>query len=202
MELGYCEGLRRRWKVLGIDDGAQGQDGNAREAILSGAIVRAVISSATQALPTLALLGSLQALLQSYPTELREPVIGHLHSEFAARDTGPGAAGEDFRSGAMFLRATVGIPARSLVNGALLPKLPALRPLVAAAFPTEATSFPQEEQSGGFARKMRNINEALSSIAKANLRVAELYARWVAAWVSVITENNLVSIYARDRRLY
>ncbi|KAF8606323.1 hypothetical protein BDV93DRAFT_413375, partial [Ceratobasidium sp. AG-I] len=66
MELGYCEGLRRRWKVLGVQT-SKSEDADAQEAILSGAIIRAVISSATQSLPTLELLGSIQSLVQAYP---------------------------------------------------------------------------------------------------------------------------------------
>jgi hypothetical protein len=197
MELGYCEGLRRRWKVLGIDPATQSQDGNAIETIISGAIVRTVISSATQSLPTLALLGSVQALLQSYPTELREAMIEHLHSEFATRDTGSGPSGEDFRCGAVLLRATVDVPARSLVDGAQLPKVLPLRPLVAAAFPSKATPFSQEEQTGDFVRNIQKASEKLCTIGKTDLRVAELYARWVAAWVAVITDNNLASLLPR-----
>lgn len=192
MELGYCEGLRRRWKVLGIDAASSSQDGEAVEAIISGAIVRAVISSATQSLPTLELLGSLQNLLQSYPTGHRSALVDHLHSEFAARDTGSGPVGEDFRCGAVLLRATVDIPSRSLEDKGQLPKVPALRPLVGAAFPREATPFPEDEQTGDFVKRLQKASETLSSAGKTDLRVAELYARWVAAWVPVITENNLV----------
>ncbi|KDN41360.1 hypothetical protein RSAG8_07475, partial [Rhizoctonia solani AG-8 WAC10335] len=191
MELGYCEGLRRRWKTLGIDSTSQSGEGHALDAIISGAIIRAAISSATESLPTLALLGSLQALLLSYPTELRAGLIEHLHSEFATRDTGSGPSGEDFRCGAVLLRATVDIPARSLEDGAQLPKVPPLRPLVAVAFPSKATPFPQEEQTAEFVKRMRKANEVLADASRTDLRVAELYARWVAAWVAVITENNL-----------
>ncbi|CAE6457725.1 unnamed protein product [Rhizoctonia solani] len=191
MELGYCEGLRRRWKTLGIDSTLQSGEGHALDAIISGAIIRAAISSATESLPTLALLGSLQALLLSYPTELRAGLIEHLHSEFATRDTGSGPSGEDFRCGAVLLRATVDIPARSLEDGAQLPKVSPLRPLVAVAFPSKATPFPQEEQTAEFVKRMRKANEVLADASRTDLRVAELYARWVAAWVAVITENNL-----------
>ncbi|CAE6387851.1 unnamed protein product [Rhizoctonia solani] len=191
MELGYCEGLRRRWKTLGIDPATQNEEGQAIDAIISGAIVQAAISSATESLPTLALLSSLQTLLLSYPTELRSKLIGHLHSEFATRDTGSGLSGEDFRCGAALLRATVDIPTRSLEDGAQLPDVPPLRPLVAAAFPSKVTPFPQEEQTGEFVKRMHKASETLSSTSRKDLRVAELYARWVAAWVAVITENNL-----------
>ncbi|CAE6430116.1 unnamed protein product [Rhizoctonia solani] len=191
MELGYCEGLRRRWKTLGIDPASQNEEGQAVDAIISGAVVRAAISSATESLPTLALLGSLQALLLSYPTELRAGLMEHLHSEFATRDTGSGPSGEDFRCGAVLLRATVDLPARPLESGGQLPKVPSLRPLVAAAFPSTATPFPQEEQTGEFVKRMQKANGALVDASRADLRVAELYARWVAAWVAVITENNL-----------
>ncbi|CAE6531606.1 unnamed protein product [Rhizoctonia solani] len=191
MELGYCEGLRRRWKTLGIDPASQNEEGQAIDAIISGAIIRAAISSATESLPALALLGSIQALLLSYPTELRTELIEHLHSEFAARDTGSGPFGEDFRCGAEFLRATVDIPARSLVDNAQLPKVPSLRPLVAAAFSAKASPFSPEEQTGEFVKRMHKANEALVSASRTNLRVAELYARWIAAWIAVITENNL-----------
>ncbi|KAF8684124.1 U3 small nucleolar RNA-associated protein 6 [Rhizoctonia solani] len=191
MELGYCEGLRRRWKTLGIDPKTQNEEGQAIDAIISGAIVKAAISSATESLPTLALLGSLQALLLTYPTELRTKLIEHLHSEFATQNTGSGPSGEDFRCGAVFLRAIVDIPARPLEDGAQLPTVLPLRPLVAAAFPKKATPFCQEEQTGEFVKRMQKASEVLSSTGRTDLRVAELYARWVAAWVAVITEDNL-----------
>ncbi|CAE7083965.1 unnamed protein product [Rhizoctonia solani] len=191
MELGYCEGLRRRWKTLGIDPMSQNEEGQAIDTIISGGIVRAGISSAAESLPTLALLGSLQALLLSYPTELRAALIGHLHSEFATCDTGSGLSAEDFRCGAALLRATVNIPPRSLEDGTHLPRVPSLRPLVAAAFPSKATLFPQEEQTAEFVERMRKANELLADASRADLCVAELYARWVAAWVAVITEVNL-----------
>ncbi|QRW25123.1 U3 small nucleolar RNA-associated protein 6 [Rhizoctonia solani] len=193
MELGYCEGLRRRWKTLGIDPKTQNEEGQAIDAIISGAIVKAAISSATESLPTLALLGSLQALLLTYPTELRTKLIEHLHSEFATQNTGSGPSGEDFRCGAVFLRAIVDIPARSLEDGAQLPTVLPLRPLVAAAFPKKATPFCQEEQTGEFVKRMQKASEVLSSTGRTDLRVAELYARWVAAWVAVVTEDNLRS---------
>ncbi|KAF8750673.1 U3 small nucleolar RNA-associated protein 6 [Rhizoctonia solani] len=166
MELGYCEGLRRRWKTLGIDPKTQNEEGQAIDAIISGAIVKAAISSATESLPTLALLGSLQALLLTYPTELRTKLIEHLHSEFATQNTGSGPSGEDFRCGAVFLRAIVDIQR-------------------AAAFPKKATPFCQEEQTGEFVKRMQKASEVLSSTGRTDLRVAELYARWVAAWVAV-----------------
>ncbi|CAE6517391.1 unnamed protein product [Rhizoctonia solani] len=191
MELGYCEGLRRRWKTLGIDPTSQNEEGQAIEAIISGAVVRAAISSAAESLPALSLLGSLQALLIHYPTELRTGLIEHLHAEFATCDTGSGPSAEDFRCGAIFLRATVDIPARSIEDGVQLPKVPSLRPLVAAAFPSKATPFTQEEQTAEFVKRMRKANEVLADASRADLRVAELYARWVAAWAAVITENNL-----------
>ncbi|CUA70428.1 U3 small nucleolar RNA-associated protein 6 [Rhizoctonia solani] len=191
MELGYCEGLRRRWKTLGIDPSSQNDEGQAVEAIVSGAVARTVISSAIESFPTLALLGSVQTLLLSYPTELRAGLIEHLHSEFAARQAGSSFSGEDYRCGAILLRATVDIPARSLEDGAQLPKVPSLLPLVATAFPSKATPFPQEEQTAEFVKRIRVANEMLADVSKADLRVAELYARWVAAWVAVITENNL-----------
>ncbi|CEL61529.1 U3 small nucleolar RNA-associated protein 6 OS=Schizosaccharomyces pombe (strain 972 / ATCC 24843) GN=utp6 PE=3 SV=1 [Rhizoctonia solani AG-1 IB] len=191
MELGYCEGLRRRWKTLGIDPTKKTEEGQAIEAIISGAIVQAAISSATESLPTLALLVSLQTLLLSYPTELRSKLIEHLHSEFATRDTGLGPSGEDFRCGAVLLRATVDIPTRSLEGDVQLPSVPPLRPLIAAAFHNKTTPFPQEEQTGDFVKRMHKASKTLSSAGRTDLRVAELYARWVAAWTAVITENNL-----------
>ncbi|KAG9099531.1 U3 snoRNP protein [Ceratobasidium sp. 370] len=194
MELGYCEGLRRRWKVLGLDNTVDNQDTEAREAILSGGIVRAVVTSATQALPTLELLGSLQNLLRSYPTELRAQLVEHLHSEFALRDIGSGHVAEDLRCGAALLRATTELPSRSLELGACLPRVPALRPLVAAAFPAEAVPFTSGEQTAEFVRRIQKASETLSAAGERDVRTAELYARWVAAWVAVITEKSL-SLY-------
>ncbi|KAG9084939.1 U3 snoRNP protein, partial [Ceratobasidium sp. UAMH 11750] len=191
MELGYCEGLRRRWKVLGLDNTVEDEDIEAREAILSGGIVRAVITSATQALQTLELLGSLQNLLRSYPTELSTKLVEHLHSEFASRDMGSGQAAEDFRCGAVLLRATTDLPSLSLEHGAHLPRVPPLRPLIAAAFPAEVVPFPPSEQTAEFVRRMQKASETLSALGGHDARIAELYARWVAAWVAVITEKSL-----------
>ncbi|KAG8743011.1 U3 snoRNP protein [Ceratobasidium sp. 414] len=192
MELGYCEGLRRRWKVLGLDNTVKDEDIEAREAVLSGGIVRAAIISATQALPTLELLGSLQNLLRSYPTDLGAKLMEHLHTEFASRDIGPGPAAEDFRCGAILLRATTDLPSRSL-DGAHLPRVPPLRPLVAAAFPVEVDPFPPNEQTAEFVRRIQKASETLSAAGEHDVRTAELYARWVASWVAVITEKSLVS---------
>ncbi|KAG8785644.1 U3 snoRNP protein [Ceratobasidium sp. 428] len=194
MELGYCEGLRRRWKTLGLDDAASDKDARAREAILSGGIIRAVITSATQALPTLELLGSLQSMLQSYPTELRSQLVEHLHSDFASRDIGSGPSAEDFRCGAALLRATTELPNMPLEGSNGLPRVPHLRPLVAAAFPTEIPQFPPSEQNAEFVRRIRGASETLGAVGKSDVRIAELYARWVAAWVAVITEQSL-SLY-------
>jgi hypothetical protein len=193
MELGYCEGLRRRWKVLGIDNPPINEDSDAREAVLSGGIIRAVIASATGALPTLELLGSLQSLLQSYPTELRAQLVEHLHTEFASRDMGSGLAAEDFRCGAVLIRATAELPTRPLQHGGQLPRVPLLRPLLAAAFPDKAAPFSPSDQTAEFVQRIKSASEKLSSIAKNDVRVAELYARWVAGWVAVLTERNLVS---------
>ncbi|KAG8782083.1 U3 snoRNP protein [Ceratobasidium sp. 428] len=194
MELGYCEGLRRRWKTLGLDDAASHEDARAREAILSGGIIRAVITSATQALPTLELLGSLQSLLQSYPTELRSQLVEHLHSDFASRDIGSGPSAEDFRCGAALLRATTELPSMPLEGSTWLPRVPHLRPLVAAAFPTEIPQFPPSEQTAEFLRRIQKASEALGTAGKSDVRIAELYARWVTAWAAVITEKSL-SLY-------
>ncbi|KAG8711116.1 U3 snoRNP protein [Ceratobasidium sp. 395] len=193
MELGYCEGLRRRWKTLGLDD-ASDEDARAREAILSGGIIRAVITSATKALPTLELLGSLQSMLQSYPTELRSQLIEHLHSDFASCDIGSGPSAEDFRCGAALLRATTELPNMPLEGSTWLPRVPHLRPLVAAAFPTEVPQFPPGEQTAEFVRRIQKASEVLGTAGKSDVRIAELYARWVAAWAAVITEKSL-SLY-------
>ncbi|KAG9102472.1 U3 snoRNP protein, partial [Ceratobasidium sp. 392] len=192
MELGYCEGLRRRWKVLGLDDAATNEDAEAREAILSGEIVRATITSATHELPTLELLGALQKLLQSYPTELRAQLVEHLHFECASGDMGSGPSAEDFRCGTALLRATTELPSQPLERGAWLPRVPALRPLVAAAFPTDVATFPPSEQTAEFVHRIQKSSEALSTAGKNDVRIAELYARWVAAWVAIIMEKSLV----------
>ncbi|KAA1472793.1 hypothetical protein DENSPDRAFT_839159 [Dentipellis sp. KUC8613] len=120
MELGFIEGLRRRWDLLGItldtkgkgkekapespnggDDGendeshldqeagegmqideeAVDEGDAARQAILDGAIVKSVISSAAKALPRIELFTALQQLLSTYPIPgpLRAALLDYLH---------------------------------------------------------------------------------------------------------------------------
>ncbi|KAF7979883.1 hypothetical protein HWV62_40667 [Athelia sp. TMB] len=116
MELGFIEGLRRRWDVLGIqispdekgkekalemplelgaDEAAAVADqmpthniadmvldeGDAtRKAIMDGAIVKSVISSAAAALARIELFDALYGLITTYPSppSLRESLLDHL----------------------------------------------------------------------------------------------------------------------------
>ncbi|KAF8556325.1 hypothetical protein OG21DRAFT_1459349 [Imleria badia] len=121
MELGFIEGMRRRWNVLGIntmeDGGTQvakgveadidmdetvvideqrekppdeviaaekgGDEGEAaRKAIMDGAIVKSALSSAAKALPTVKLFVELEALIRSYPCQLRlrTTLLDHVYS--------------------------------------------------------------------------------------------------------------------------
>ncbi|QRV82646.1 U3 small nucleolar RNA-associated protein 6 [Ceratobasidium sp. AG-Ba] len=194
MELGYCEGLRRRWKTLGVDAASPDENAEAREEILSGKIVQAVITSAIQSAPTLELLGSIQKLLRSYPTELRGDLVNYMHSQFASHQLNSGPATDDLSCGAVLLRATAGLPSRHLGQNSQLPRIPSLPPLIAAAFPVEAQAFSPDEETPEFVQQIQKANETLSTCGKENVRVAELYARWVAAWVEVITEKSL-SLY-------
>lgn len=109
MEMGFVEGMRRRWTVLGIHEedhpiaeaettteedmapltpeeiaaekgGDEGE--KARQAIMDGAIVKSVISSAAKALPSINLFSALEVLIRSYPSQerLRTALLDHLYS--------------------------------------------------------------------------------------------------------------------------
>ncbi|KAG1760516.1 U3 small nucleolar RNA-associated protein 6-domain-containing protein [Suillus occidentalis] len=110
MELGFVEGMKRRWTVLGIHEEGHsvteaetttaekdtapltpeeiaaergGDEGErARQAIMDGAIVKSVILSAAKALPSIKLFSSLEALIRSYPSQerLRTALLDHLYS--------------------------------------------------------------------------------------------------------------------------
>lgn len=110
MELGFVEGMKRRWTVLGIHEEGHpvaeaetttaekdtapltpeeiaaekgGDEGErARQAIMDGAIVKSVILSAAKALPSINLFSALEALIRSYPSEerLRTALLDHLYS--------------------------------------------------------------------------------------------------------------------------
>jgi len=145
MELGFIEGLRRRWDVLGIaiaedgkgkekalempmdlsgedaedvvellqvgGDARSGNEDSTRKAIMDGAIVKSVISSAAKSLPRIELFTSLHDLIASYPSPpiLRERLSDHLLDELrttlpdeplgiklsATRALKPEVAGED-----------------------------------------------------------------------------------------------------------
>ncbi|TFY75773.1 hypothetical protein EWM64_g8237, partial [Hericium alpestre] len=118
MELGFVEGLRRRWDLLGISlkgkekeraleqdqdagapepmqiDDEEIEGDAARQAVLDGAIVKSVISSAAKALPKLDLFVSLQHLIRTYPSppSLRELLLEHLYAQLkTALPTDPDA---------------------------------------------------------------------------------------------------------------
>ncbi|KAG2111315.1 U3 small nucleolar RNA-associated protein 6-domain-containing protein [Suillus discolor] len=109
MELGFVEGMKRRWTVLGIHEedhpiveaettavedmatltpeeiaaekgGDEGE--RARQAIMDGAIVKSVILSAAKALPSINLFTALEVLIRSYPSQerLRTALLDHLYS--------------------------------------------------------------------------------------------------------------------------
>ncbi|KAF7790424.1 hypothetical protein EIP86_001379 [Pleurotus ostreatoroseus] len=106
-ELGFVEGMRRRWGVLGIEikgkgkaredegleendvekmqvdaDGEGDDSEQARKEILQGAIVKSVISHAVKALPKAELFASLHALISTYPAPdaFKDGLMDHLHS--------------------------------------------------------------------------------------------------------------------------
>ncbi|KAG1751626.1 U3 small nucleolar RNA-associated protein 6-domain-containing protein [Suillus paluster] len=116
MEMGFVEGMKRRWTVLGIHEEDQpaaetektaeediasltpeeiaaekgGDEGEkARQAIMDGAIVKSVISSAAKALPSISLFSALEDLIRSYPSQerLRTALLDHLYS--VLKDTLP-----------------------------------------------------------------------------------------------------------------
>ncbi|KAJ7497093.1 U3 small nucleolar RNA-associated protein 6-domain-containing protein [Mycena latifolia] len=112
MELAFIESLRRRWDVLGLDQKGKGkehadqateealaadadQGAEARTAIMDGAIVKSVITSAVQALDTTELFEALIAVIHEFPLAdglargLLEQVYGLLR---AARPRDPRAA--------------------------------------------------------------------------------------------------------------
>ncbi|KAG1802652.1 U3 small nucleolar RNA-associated protein 6-domain-containing protein [Suillus plorans] len=109
MELGFVEGMKRRWTVLGIHEEGHpiveaettaaedmatltpeeiaaekgGDEGErARQAIMDGAIVKSVILSAAKALPSINLFTALEVLIRSYPSQerLRTALLDHLYS--------------------------------------------------------------------------------------------------------------------------
>ncbi|KAG0706054.1 U3 small nucleolar RNA-associated protein 6-domain-containing protein [Suillus ampliporus] len=117
MEMGFVEGMKRRWTVLGIHEedhpvdetektaeedmapltpeeiaaekgGDEGE--KARQAIMDGAIVKSVISSAAKALPSISLFSALEDLIRSYPSQehLRTALLDHLYG--VLKDTLPG----------------------------------------------------------------------------------------------------------------
>jgi U3 small nucleolar RNA-associated protein 6 len=47
-ELGFIESLRKRWQVLGVSGDTEEESKEAREEILSGAIVRTVMTEAVK----------------------------------------------------------------------------------------------------------------------------------------------------------
>jgi U3 small nucleolar RNA-associated protein 6 len=98
MEMGFVEGMKRRWTVLGIHEEGHpiseaettaendsdmapltpeeiaaekgGDEGErARQAIMDGAIVKSVILSAAKALPSINLFSALEDLIRSYPSQ-------------------------------------------------------------------------------------------------------------------------------------
>ncbi|KAJ7594755.1 U3 small nucleolar RNA-associated protein 6-domain-containing protein [Mycena floridula] len=101
MEMGFVEGLRRRWEVLGIsepkgkqravadidldkelvDEGETDVGAAARREIMDGAIVKSVISNAFQAMATMELFEALERLITEFPsTSPRAGLMSHLHA--------------------------------------------------------------------------------------------------------------------------
>ncbi|TCD64878.1 U3 snoRNP protein [Steccherinum ochraceum] len=107
MELGFIEGLRRRWEVLGIkvdvkgkgkEQASGGAEGDveqmevdvieedsaeaARKEIMQGAIVKTVIANAVKALPKSELFVALHELLTTYPSpeHLKTSLLDYLHA--------------------------------------------------------------------------------------------------------------------------
>jgi U3 small nucleolar RNA-associated protein 6 len=106
LELGWVEGLRRRWKVLGVNieskpapgsevdpnaltggEGSFGPDGeDARKSILSGQLIIHAINSALAAIPSSEAEGmefreSLVRLLRIYPSALRTKCLEVVYSD-------------------------------------------------------------------------------------------------------------------------
>ncbi|KAI0036914.1 U3 small nucleolar RNA-associated protein 6-domain-containing protein, partial [Vararia minispora EC-137] len=94
MELGFVESVRRRWSVLGITlDGArmdveeeETESAAAQKAILDGAIVKEVVSSAAKELPTLELFSALARAIRTYPAakNLTRALLEHLYEQLDA----------------------------------------------------------------------------------------------------------------------
>jgi U3 small nucleolar RNA-associated protein 6 len=111
LELGWVEGLRRRWHVLGIGanakkdkkgeddddfdgdtaalvggDGAFGEEGEeARRAILSGQLVVHAITEALSKVEDMAFRETLIDMLRSYPSPLRAKALGVVYAELEER---------------------------------------------------------------------------------------------------------------------
>lgn len=122
LELGWVEALRRRWKVLGIENrseqpsevsfqgndeellagqGSFGPEGEqARKAILAGQLVVHAISSALDAIPAdedTAFREELLGLLRTYPSPLRTQALGVVYDDLELTATRGGKAGAEAR---------------------------------------------------------------------------------------------------------
>lgn len=111
LELGWVEGLRRRWKVLGVNiepepaktaagildpnaltggEGSFGPEGeDARKSILAGELVVNAISQALEAIPALEIGGmefreNLLDMLRVYPSALRGKALDAVYAELRA----------------------------------------------------------------------------------------------------------------------
>ncbi|KAH8108052.1 U3 small nucleolar RNA-associated protein 6-domain-containing protein [Cristinia sonorae] len=140
MELGFIEGLRRRWEVLGIKVDLKGKgkeqansvEGDvenmevpdieedsaeaARREIMQGAIVRTVIANAAKALPKADLFIALSDLLTSYPSPeaLKTSLLDYLHQ--LLQETLPGDPRAIRLTATRFLPPTVDIESAEFVD--------------------------------------------------------------------------------------
>jgi U3 small nucleolar RNA-associated protein 6 len=114
LELGWVEALRRRWKVLGIDnsdgtesvvggEGSFGPDGeDARKAILRGELVVQALNSALGGIAGdtpegLAFRQGLIGLLRVYPSQLRERCLEVIYEDLEKVVVGGGRLGAEAR---------------------------------------------------------------------------------------------------------
>jgi len=186
MELGFVEGLRRRWDVLGIEldvkqkgkeratesderlaqmraDAEEDDDDgeSARKEIMRGAIIKSVISNAVTASPKPELFVSLQKLVSTYPcpAQLRDSLLEHIYE---------------------LLKHT-------------LPHDPQAIRLAAARF------LPSDLKGPGLVDALKHANETFASALREMLvngvqadDMSNVYAEFVEEWCSKGIDHNLV----------
>lgn len=98
MELVWVERLRRRWDILGVKDPEyDAEQAAGRRAVMEGAVVRVVWSSALKALPAdLKLYQSFINLFRAFPTPLRMGLLEMVYEDLMSAENGLGGKAESW----------------------------------------------------------------------------------------------------------